>query len=555
MNQHPGTGRTLSGGGWGMVFLVLLACCMFIIPVQSVLDRWDVSRGFPYQLDIEEGFIFNQAVLIARGESIYQPIDSPPWLVGNYPPLFPALFALVNGDHIGFLSLPAGRILVQVIVLICLLILGLTVGLHTWRLDLALLSMGLFMATYELNQWSAFVRVDFAALMFTLAGLAVFLRVGHWIGLVISSLLFTCAIFTKQTAVLAPLACLISLLISERRHVLWFILPGLVVSLLLSCFFHASTEGEFFRHLVVYNQNEMEWGKLQALLKNEVWYFFRWWICAMAILVVVGIVRHISRQRRTIGRQSAQDKPGQDRYDIPYTRYVCDIYLGLAVLSILLMAKSGSSTNYLLEPLAAAALWTGVALGKSSTVFRRDSGSGLRMLAPRLVIYGTVLLIGLHAAALSIDLSTIHQTSWLQRRWIANLSRLDAFRDSTQPRGDHARLPADELNHLLRKAHGGIFSEEPVFTMLARREVLHQPFIMKQLAEEGKWDQAPFLRMIREGGFEYFVVTDDLREVRDSYMHYTAEMGEAVRESFSHQGTFNVSGFRRLWHLWKFKTD
>ena len=535
-----------------MVFLVLLVCCMFVVPARTVLERWSASRDYPYQLDIEEGYVLNQAVSIARLQSIYQPIDSPPWLVGNYPPLFPALFALINGDRIGLVSLPAGRMLVQVNVLACLLMLGLAVGLCTRRVDLALLSMFLFMATYELNQWSAFVRVDFAALMFTLAGLAVFLRVEHRAGMIVSSLFFTCAIFTKQTALLAPLACLISLLVTRRHHAPWFILPGLVIALFLSCCFHAVTDGEFFRHLVTYNHNEMRWGELEKWLVH-VWFFYRWWICAMFLLAIIRVVRLVLGCGRDETRQVGMNDQDHNRSTIMHAGHVADIYFALAVLSMVSLAKAGSSTNYLLEPLAAASLWTGLTLGKHRGLIRRGSRKGARAWLPGFCLLGVVLLIGLHGATMAVGRDTIRTNGWMQRPWVVKLARLDPFDSSTQPRVDHARAPADELNLLLRKAEGGIFSEEPIFTMLADRPVLHQPFIMRQLAEEGKWDQTPFLQMIREGAFEYFVTTDDLREVRASYTHYTGEMGKAVRESFVHCGAYRVPDFKRTWHAWQYR--
>ncbi len=55
------------------------------------LKTW---QGYGYDHDGEEGFILNQAHALKQGDSIYQPIDEAPWLVGNYPPVFPLILSI-----------------------------------------------------------------------------------------------------------------------------------------------------------------------------------------------------------------------------------------------------------------------------------------------------------------------------------------------------------------------------------------------------------------------------------------------------------------------------
>ena len=45
-----------------------------------------VSYEFP--LDDGEGFVLNQAIMLSTGVNPYQPIDTPPYIVTNYPPVF-----------------------------------------------------------------------------------------------------------------------------------------------------------------------------------------------------------------------------------------------------------------------------------------------------------------------------------------------------------------------------------------------------------------------------------------------------------------------------------
>jgi len=46
------------------------------------------AMAFPYQIDPEEGFILNQAMMLSRGESFYHPINEAPFTAGTYAPLY-----------------------------------------------------------------------------------------------------------------------------------------------------------------------------------------------------------------------------------------------------------------------------------------------------------------------------------------------------------------------------------------------------------------------------------------------------------------------------------
>ena len=78
---------------------VLAALRVLVVAAFAVYAAFFVYHGirvavFPYDLDNGEAYLLNQADRIARGQSPYQPIEEPPYLIANYPPLYPALLAL-----------------------------------------------------------------------------------------------------------------------------------------------------------------------------------------------------------------------------------------------------------------------------------------------------------------------------------------------------------------------------------------------------------------------------------------------------------------------------
>lgn len=46
---------------------------------------------YPYQIDYGEGYLLNQAKIFSEGNWIYKDIDEPPFLISNYPPVYPLL--------------------------------------------------------------------------------------------------------------------------------------------------------------------------------------------------------------------------------------------------------------------------------------------------------------------------------------------------------------------------------------------------------------------------------------------------------------------------------
>ncbi|MCE5231363.1 glycosyltransferase family 39 protein [bacterium] len=469
-------------------------------------DRWSASLAYPFQMDETEGFILLQADAIARGESIYNPIDQPPYLVGNYPPLFQIIYAAVVGSKASLWSLAYGRMLTIAATLLSAIFLAAISFRMTRRILPALLAPLLFLVSYETFQWSAFVRVDMPALAFTLGGLLVFIFSQRRANLIISGLLFTAAAYTRQTAILAPLACTIALLIHDRRRLAYFLVPMLLTAALALIILEWTSHGEFLRHTIAYNANRMDWTGWLRLMQNEIWFFYRWLIVAMLFTLVTLIYLSFIHPIRPISPIS------------PIASTTLNLYAVLAAVSLLSYAKVGAAPNYVLEPLAATAVWLTASLGHLFN-YRRP-------ILTELILF--ILMI--HAA-------------WLFRH------QRDMFSSPTPRSID--KQAATELAQYLRNTPGELLSEEPFFTMLAGRPVLFDPFIMTQLAREAKWDPTGFIHMLEARRFARIVTCEDLMTPQKDYDRYTQAMAEAVRRHYRPAGRLVLPNLARQYFIYE----
>ncbi len=531
-DSHPATvpraasarpARWLSGAMLALAIALLAWLSLGLAP------RWRASLDYPFQLDAEEGFLLNQAVRLAQGRGIYTPIDQPPYLVGNYPPLYPALYALVHGSRARPASLPVGRAIVQAATVLSALLLALIAWRATRRPAPLLLAPVLFLAAYEVHHWSAFARVDLPALALTLAGLALFLEGRRPAHLVASALLFVAAACTRQTAVMAPLACCLLLAWTDRRGLAWFAGAWVGGGLLALAALQAATRGEFWRHVVAYNVNSFDWSAWRAVMRNEVWFFHRWILLACAGIALGPAFASYSARRRSAvpAAEAATAPPPRASAAWP----VAGLFALLTTaFSLPAMAKIGSAPNYLLEPLAAWALVIALALGHPLDR-RSNAGAGGRSGARSLAALLLAACLLLHAGHLVRLRPVLHSSR----------NPTPADREALRP------IVAD-----LRAQPGPVYAEEPVLALLAGKEVLFQPFILSQLAREGRWRDAGWVAMLEDRTLTRLVVNEDLSAAGPDqrYRRYTATTAAAVRENYRPAGAISRPGLA-TYYVWE----
>ena len=505
----------------------------------DLIRRWHIVDTYPFQMDVQEGYLLNQAISLANNGTIYPSLQEPPFLVGNYPPLYPWVYGWFNGPEARMASLPIGRLLAQVSVALAALMLGLIVAARTRRVLPALLAPLLLLITFEVYDWSAYARVDLPALMLTLSGMAVFLLVRAQWGLVLAGVLFVAAGLTRQTVLLAPASCVVALAIHDRSRLMWLVGTMAVAGLVALGGLQWATDGEFFRHVVLYNVNRMDWTAWLRLMQNEVWFFYRGLLVGLVVLAMGRMTCHGLRSRAETPGTPYEASPGRFR-ELPHTRHAVGIYVMVSTLSLLSYAKVGAAPNYMLEPLAAWALWGAESMGRLQEAHQVRQGRRGRVV--------TGIAMGLAAAAMLAHGVRMSPGPWPTPERPHLGYRVGQVAFSSPNPTDGNRAVAHRLLETVRRTPGEVFCEEPIYTLLSDKRVWFEPFIMSQLAKEGRWNQAGCLDYLRGQRVNLLVIGEDLSKGAEGapYTRYTQQFAEVLVQHYKLTRVWERSR-RRSW--------
>src|SRR6266496_1042438 len=198
-----------------LFLLLLIAVGFWYTAVRSVFTT--------YQLDYGEGIVLYQASKIDDLQVAYKPIEQYPYIVFHYPPLYHLTvraIAILTGNLI-----TAGRSVSVASGLLTELVIGVLVFLslprrlqRTGRVVTAS-SAALAATLLDALRWTSFARVDMLGILLCFVGIAIFVLSGrHHAWQYAAFVFFTAALFTKQTLVAAPLACLTAALFVDLRH-------------------------------------------------------------------------------------------------------------------------------------------------------------------------------------------------------------------------------------------------------------------------------------------------------------------------------------------------
>lgn len=474
--------------------------------------------GYPYQLDPIESKVLQHALWLRAGRPIYFPIGpAPPWVVGNYPPLFPLLCAAgVDAAQPDF-AWP------RALTLLSTLAAGLAMACLLWRatrsVALAALGPGLWWASYEVHWWAPLCRVDLPALALGAAGLLVGVAsLGRWSWprVVAAAGLFWLAWLTKQSQVLLPLALIVWMARADRRWawrlaLVWAAGLAVLLGALVSI-----TRGEFWTLTVEYNVNAWVEGQLRAWVLHLV----RMWPAGLAALAVGLCLRALSH--------------GRAEEPLRGTLGVLGWALALNAGNVAALGKVGADKNYLLEPLWCLSgllplLWWRVTQGQ---------GVGVGM--------GRTAFSALMSAAVSV------QVLWhVAMPYIPAIARLDGpwpNRAAWRPRIGAEDLARDRaVDAAVFSARGPVLCEYGIFALRAGQDLVLEPFLMSRLALEGRWDETPLLERVRRREFALIVVEDDLSHPGGRRLSATPTFAEAVRENYALERTLPGVITQHIW--------
>lgn len=420
-----------------------------------VRHGWN-ALTFPYALDYGEGPVLDQAVHLAKFQSIYTTTaftTTPPFAVANYPPVYhlvQAPFIWIFGPAMWY-----GRAISLLSVVLAALFVGLIVqalthdGLAGAIGGLVLLSMPHIMG------WSGFVRVDGLALALSLAGLYTTVR---WPegrrSLIVSAILLTLAAYTKQSyALAAPLAAF-TWLLSQRKLKRALFLAGLVAGLGGSIFliFNLATRGSFFFNIITANANKFYWETVRNNYRD---------LSQRLLLMVLGCVVFVAL--------------GLWKKIRPATWWLVVPYLLGAIVEFITIGKVGSSINYVYELAAAFGLVAGALVAWPGKQCR----------------WASALIIAL----LATQVNSMYAWSKDIYNWVAY-------------KFEHQAEVA-EMARIVQEARGPVLADEYMALVpLAGQTLYVQPFEYKQVVEAGIWDDAVLVKAIRNKTFDVILIYD-----------------------------------------------
>jgi hypothetical protein len=480
--------------------LIALFVCALLFGA-SVLKVFSI----PYGIDYGEGYLANASYEIIKGNNPYHPISSPPWIVTSYPPLFP----VINGALIALTgpSLIPGRFIATASFFLILVLAGIVLKTLGTRQAVPIIAAGFLLAFAWTVNWAQVVRVDTLGIFLSLLGIYFWVRSAKRSDSIVAAILFSLALFTKQSLLAAPVAAVIYGIISRDRRTGLFVILLILVTGAIYLVANFITGGGLLYHLFGYTANAYFAGRLTAGLGQ---YFRSTWLLNALALSAFLMPGTLAGPRRFLG-----------------------LYFFLSILTLAAYGFEGSDTNYFIEPILAASLLAGLSLDRFISSREPLSAS---VPSPRTIGFAIALAIVLLGRFVDMSLFAIHRV---------NPERM---------------MDGMRLIRLVNSVPGDVLSEDASFTFLAGKPVLFQPYIMTLLSRTGKWDQGPLIESIENEGYSLIILRVDLddpsnTEVRGGaweaagFDRWTPEMEEAIKSHYTRYGAVDV-GVGNLWNVY-----
>ncbi|MFL5802810.1 MAG: ArnT family glycosyltransferase [Roseiflexaceae bacterium] len=556
ISQRP---RALAATASMIALIGPLALAAFALAALVLLwraaGRLAALLAYAYPHDGLEGTLLYEARLLWSGEPLYQPLEPQRFVAAPYPPVHPLLLGLfdhIAGAHVFWggrlLSLAAALGVAVLIVLLVRRVAG------SWLAGL--LGAALFLSAPPALLWATRIKPDMLALLWTALGLylataenreprtenrepsgqqrtknkeqkavapsprhlvilsSCHLVIGGW-SLLAAAVCFALAFFTKQTAVAAPLAVGLALLVADvrafragaragyagrlpvRRRTLAFGLTYLGLLAATWLLLDVATRGQFSFHIWVMHRRaswsaQLMW-KFVALLAPY------WGAMLLAVALLVRAVR-------------------SDRVLVPAG------YALLAPLTLLGAGKTGANHNHLLETLLALALAAGIAAGwvartrpHRGTENRHPQGQPRTDTQQRSAVDGRwsvvcVVIIALLVAQIAL---AFRPQEW----YLGELTPDD---------------PPERFLGFIRNTPGEILADDVGLLFMAGKPLRYDdPTGMGPVALSGLWDQRGLVEDIQQRRFSAIMLPLDIkRGAIDPAGHWTPEMLAAIYEHY-----------------------
>lgn len=453
------------------------------------------ALGYPYDLDYGEGIVWQQMLNIVAGRG-YTPIGVFPAIVYHYPPVYHVTVAalawvagldqLLAGRLVSFVSMLGAMALTGRLATLCVA----TVEDRRVRLAVGLIAGLCLGSMAEAVGWALTMRVDLLAAALGLEGLLLTIQAARRPALaILAAVLFTLAIYTKQTSIAAPVAAFLGLWMVRRRDAALLLATALALGLPALLALSWATDGGFLHHIVAYNINRLDLGGARRLIAREGHEI------ATIALAIIGAAAAFTRLRGS----SLAERLRADRS--LFASLVLLLFLLLKALMLPAMLKSGAASNYLVEWVAALSIFVGLALVPTLRVALGKGGS----LSPVLLVLAVVALP--FQLALAPDFTP---------------SAAVAGRQIMAMRGIVARI---------RASAKPVVSDDMTLLIRAGRPVLWEPAIAAELGHDGRYDERGFARLVRRHAFGFFV-TEGGRGTSPYDQRYNPLVADAMAQAY-----------------------
>jgi hypothetical protein len=412
--------------------------------------------NFPFDLDQGEGYDAWSAWLINVGQLPYSSNAAYPYYSSNYPPLWSYLVSIPMawlGPGLG-----SARLVSTLAALATAGLLGLAARRAAGSTLAGFLAGGFFLASPYVFHTTPLARVNSTALLAVVAGLSL-VEVPTRRRVLLGSLAFLAALFTKPTALDGAAAGVLFLLLRDwRSGVLASVAiggPGLLGLLALI----ALSGGAFWLNVVVGNANPFDLEQLKSYLLN-----FGLVHCVLLAMAAAECVHVLRRQRVT-----------------PWTLYFAAS--GLATLGV---AKWGAGESYFLGAIAAACVLAGCWAARTFEAAGRQRRVAL---AAALLLQALLLSHG----ALG---------------WLPDRGPQSALLGQAPGAAD--RLAAHDIAQQIRRLPGPVLSEDPSFAVVAGRNVIGNATHLRNLYQVGLWDPTPLVNDLQAHRYAIVVLNAEL---------------------------------------------
>jgi hypothetical protein len=485
---------------------VLLA--LIVVTAGGMFSNGLFFIGQPYQLNYGEGLVAWQAAHITEAGRAYAPIDRYPFVAFQYPPLFHLATRAVGGDLV-----MAGRLVSLLSAAILCIVAGWAVlqalprrASRPMRLLAAAFAGALPAALYNFN-WVWLARVDTLAILLSFGGVALFAARPTSATLqMVASVLMVAALFTRQTALAAPLACVLVAWLIDRRIALRILLTMSILGGGILAWLAWWTHGQVLLHLFRYNQMAFSITRaIAGVLRNGR-------AVAGPLVLAAGTSAAIMTGAGSLARRRKWEllRANLRANRCRRTVVLLSVYSILAALGTLANGKEGSDVNYFLE-------WN-ISLAPLAGIFLfRLIPATTDIVRPR-----PVLVAALAAPLLILNAAIpAAAAGWLR------------LFEGPLP-ADRAQIEIyKQIIAKIRETPRPVFTEDMNLLYKTGKDIPAEPAMIQCLAKAGMWDQRPFVSMIQEQRFALVVaMVNRESEDRFSRQRYSPAVASAIEQAY-----------------------